>query len=182
MSNMSLGTLEDKIDKRVETSKLPTDSLGHADSSLLIASGYRRHNLDKEERFLPAQEQVNRLIQRGYVEVGTFSIRLDPETYGVPFAALNGVVNTYETMRNSIGAGSFNPKIYNALLKPLLEQAKFAAPTLAEFSPIPQGFVNAARAGKIETEAVYTGFNTGNDNRGQYIQANARVFIRKTNY
>lgn len=149
-----------------------------APEPVLMAGGRRPIKLSNEERFLPAAEQIDRLRRAGFVEVGDFSLKLDPGYYGVSIEALHRVINAYTQVLGQ--GGPVDRAMLDGLLTPLLEQAKQSAPVLAEMNwDLPQGFKNAVRSDAVHVEAVYTGFERRADEQGPYFQANARVFIQK---
>lgn len=149
--------------------------------TLIAGGGYRPTRLTTEQRFLPADQQDRLLRNMGYVPVGDFTMRLSPDFYGVPVGKILETVDRYRAIL-SVG-GPVNQAVNKAILTPMLEQAKANAPILAEFNgQLPQGFVNATRSGRFETEAVFRGANSGADGAGAYVDVNSRVYIRKTGY
>lgn len=170
-------------DERAQTSLL--NGIEPRAEGVRVANN-RPSRLTDEQRALPADRQIAALRAAGFVPVGDFSIRLDPRDYGLPIALLQDAMNTLE-MLNS-GAPSVREilggqAIANALdlvTEPMLQQAELAAPILAETNAdLPQGFKNALRSGRANVEAIYTGYSTGRDDRGPFIQMNSRVFVQK---
>jgi hypothetical protein len=139
------------------TENLNNKISGSVNRPIIVAQNSRITALSSQDRFLSSQQQLQKLKNNGFIDVGDFSIRHNPIGDGAPIWALKQIIDNYQLVLNGDPRYA-DRRALSVLVRPLIEGAKLNAPFLVESSPIPDGFVYAARAGNVNVEAVYTNF------------------------